>query len=176
MLNSDPPWFALTVRPNHERAAVRGLSNQGFDSYLPLHRVRRRWSDRVMESDSALFPGYVFCRFQSRDKLRVLKSAGVRSIIGLGGNPAPVDEEEISAVRTLVSSGRPISPWPYLHAGQKVSIQNGPLASLRGVVVRTNGAWRAVVSVEALSCSVAVEVDYDAIRPEVFPEVFNGCQ
>ena len=88
--------------------------------------------------------------------------------MSLGRNPAPVDETEICAVRTLVSSGRPIDPWPYTYIGQKVVIAQGPLASLRGVVVRAKDSWRVVVSVEALSCSISVEVDFDVIIPEEF--------
>ncbi len=79
-----PGWFALTTRPNHEHAATRGLSNQGLETYLPVYRARKRWSDRVRESDAVLFPGYVFCRFGLREKLRVLQAPGVRSIVGSG--------------------------------------------------------------------------------------------
>ncbi len=93
-----PGWFALTVRPNHEHAATRGLSNQGLETYLPVYRARKRWSDRVRESDAVLFPGYVFCRFGLREKLRVLQAPGVRSIVGSGKEPIPVEDDEISAV------------------------------------------------------------------------------
>src|ERR1019366_4514232 len=148
--NSTPGWFALTVRPNHEHAATRGLGNQGFETYLPVYRARKRWSDRVRETDAVLFPGYVFCRFGLPEKLRVLQSAGVRSIVGSGNQAAPVEEDEISAVRALLASGRAIAPWPYLRIGQNVVIEHGPLASLRGVIVRTKTSWRVVVSVEAL--------------------------
>lgn len=95
--------------------------------------------------------------------MQVLNSPGVRSIVGAGRDPAPVDESEISSVRALVCSGRPILPWPYLRAGERVVIREGPLASLRGVVVRVKNTWRVVVSVEALSCSVAVELDVEAL-------------
>jgi transcription antitermination factor NusG len=158
-----PGWFALTVRPNHEHAATRGLSNQGLETYLPVYRARKRWSDRVRESDAVLFPGYVFCRFGLREKLRVLQAPGVRSIVGTGREPVPVEEDEISAVRAVLSSGRAIAPWPYVSIGQRVIIQHGPLAPLRGVILRTKGSWRVVVSVEALGSSISVEVDGDML-------------
>ena len=40
-----PGWFALTVRPNQEHTASRGLSNQGLETYLPVYRARKRWSE-----------------------------------------------------------------------------------------------------------------------------------
>jgi transcription antitermination factor NusG len=163
--HAEPNWFALRVRPNHEQTAESGLVCRGLEAYLPRQRVRRRWSDRIKETEAVLFPGYVFCRFDYADRLHVLNSPGVRSIVAMGREPAPVEESEISAIRALVASGRPILPWPYVRIGQEVVIRDGPLASLRGVVLRIKDAWRVVVSVEALSCSVAVELDVDLVAP-----------
>ena len=77
-----------------------------------------------------------------------------------------MDEGQLAAVRTIVASGQPVMLWSYVRAGQRVVISRGPLASLRGVVVRINNSWRVVVSVDALTCSIAVEVDCDSLRPE----------
>jgi transcription antitermination factor NusG len=170
---SNPSWFALRVRPKHERVAAINLGRQGFEEYVPLHRVRRRRSDRVKELDTVLFPGYIFCRFPSHERLRVLNSPGVESIVGFGKTDIPVDDAEIRAVRTLVAQGRPLAPWPFLRIGQDVAIESGPLAGLRGVVLRDQDSWRVVVSVEALDRSLAVVVDRDMICPESsFP---YGC-
>lgn len=157
------PWFALTVQPNHERTAERGLLNRGLEAYLPTHRVRRQWSDRQKEMDAVLFPGYVFCRFTKTETMNVLTAPGVRSVVGIGKTPAPVEESEISAVKALVSSGRPILAWPYLRIGQNVRVDHGPLQYLRGVVLRVKDSCRVVVSVDALNCSLAVEVDAEAL-------------
>ncbi len=167
--HSPNPWFALTVHPKHEHLAARGLRAQGFEVYLPLHRARRRWSDRTKTLDMVLFPGYVFCRFQSPDKLRVMTSPAVRGIVKMGRDPIPVDDAEISSIRTLISSGRPIDVCPFLRVGQHVRISHGPFESVRGVIVRADDNWRVVVSVEALGCSVSVEVDADQIQPDKKP-------
>ena len=143
--------------------------NRGLEAYAPVQRVRRKWSDRVKELEAALFPGYLFCRFAYADRMMVLNSPGVRTIVGFGKEPLPVDPSEISAVRALIASGRPIVPWPYLRIGERVVIREGPLASLRGVFVRAKDAWRVVVSVQALSCSVAIELDADLVSPDTSP-------
>jgi transcription antitermination factor NusG len=164
-MDLQPSWFALTVGPSHERRAERSLLNQGFKTYVPVYRVHRRWSDRVKNLDTVLFPGYVFCRFSYADRIQVLSSPGVRSVVTTGRDPAPVEEEEIAAVRTLIASGRPLLPWPYLRIGQQVEIREGQFASLRGVIVRAKDGCRVVVSVEALGCSVAVELDAGLVVP-----------
>jgi transcription antitermination factor NusG len=165
------PWFALTLHPKHEHLAARGLRAQGFEVYLPLHRARRRWSDRTKTLDMALFPGYLFCRFATHDKLRVMTSPSIRGIVRSGREPIPVDDAEISSIRTLIASGRPIDVCPFLRVGQHVRIHHGPFESVRGVIVRADENWRVVVSVEALGCSISVEVDADQILPERQPPV-----
>ncbi len=159
-----PNWFALRVRPKHEKVVAGNLSKLGFDEYVPLQRVRRLWSDRVKVLDAPLFPGYIFCRFTYPDRLRVLNSPGVESIVGFGKTDVPVEDSEIAAVRTLVASGKPLAHLPFLRIGQSVLIESGPLAGVRGVVLRDESAWRVVVSVEALDRSIAVEVDREVLQ------------
>jgi transcription antitermination factor NusG len=75
-----------------------------------------------------------------------------------------VEDSEIIAVRTLVASGKPLAHLPFLRIGQNVLIERGPLAGIRGVVLRDESAWRVVVSVEALGRSIAVEVDREVLQ------------
>jgi transcription antitermination factor NusG len=167
------PWFALRVRPKHEKTAALGLQRQGFEAYVPTCKVRRRWSDRVKDVEEVLFAPYIFCRIPYERRLQVLNSASVDSIVGFGKVDVPVPDEEIEAIRALLASGRSPIPWPYLQIGQHVAIEHGPLAGLRGVVVRDEKSWRVAVSVEALGRSIAVEVDRDMIHPES-PRVSNA--
>jgi transcription antitermination factor NusG len=159
-----PNWFALRVRPKHEITVATTLSKLGFDEYVPLHRVRRLWSDRIKVLETPLFPGYIFCRFEYTDRLRVLNSPGVESVVGFGKKDSPVDESEIEAVRALVATGKPLAHLPFLRVGQDVLIERGPMAGVRGVVLRDENAWRVVVSVEALDRSIAVEVDREVLQ------------
>lgn len=43
------PWYALTVKHQHEVAARSALEFKGFEALAPTYRARRRWSDRVKE-------------------------------------------------------------------------------------------------------------------------------
>jgi transcription antitermination factor NusG len=158
-------WFALTVKPQHERAAAQALESKGLEFFLPLYRARRRWSDRVKELDLPLFPGYVFCRFESVDRTRILATPSVRSVVGFGRTPAPVAEEELNAVRSIIASGLPAGRWPFIKVGQTVRIEAGPLSGIEGILVQLKDACRVVVSVHLLQRSVAVEIDRDVLRP-----------
>src|SRR5208283_3495286 len=129
-------WFALTSKPRHEKVAAENLRTKGLESFVPLYRTRRQWTDRVQSVDLPLFPGYVFCRFCYASRLPVLSTPGVTSVVGFTDVPTPVADEEISRIRAIQESGLPSQPWPYVQVGQKARIERGPLAGLEGILIR----------------------------------------
>jgi transcription antitermination factor NusG len=153
------PWFALQVRTRHEAGVADQLSGQGYDRFLPLYKVRKRWSDRIKEVDAPLFPGYLFCRFNPHDRLPILKTPGVIQIVSFQSGPAAVDEAEIRSIQSLVAAGVPHQPWPFLAAGDRVRIESGPLLGLEGILTEVRSSFRLVLSVTLLQRSVAVEID-----------------
>ena len=156
-----PRWFAIRTAPRWEVRASSELSQRGLETYLPLCRVKRRWSDRTKIIDQPLFPGYLFGRFQTADRILVLQAPGVKQILGTGNTPTPISQAEIDNLKALVAANTLIVPWPYLRAGQRVHID---LAGVEGFVVRAEqGALRIVVSVDLLQRSVATEIDRDSI-------------
>lgn len=159
----DPHWYAVTVKPQHEKAVAQALTNKGFDPFVPMHLSRRRWSDRIKELELPLFPGYVFCHFVFQNRVPVVSTPGVNSIVAFGSEPAPVPDEEIAAIRTMLQSGWSVQPWPFLKVGQCVRIKHGPLEGLEGYLLREKDCWRVVVNVEILQRSVAVEIDRESL-------------
>src|SRR5271154_4165468 len=153
------PWFALQVRTRNEAGVAEQLGGQGYERFLPLCKVRKRWSDRIKEVDAPLFPGYLFCRFDPQDRLPILKTPGVMQIVGFKNGPVAVDESEIQALQTIVAAGAPHQPWPFLTAGDQVRIESGPLLGLEGILTQVRRSHRLVLSVTLLQRSVAVEID-----------------
>ncbi len=158
------PWYALQVRPRWEKLAALALGQKGYDPFLPLYTSRNRWSDRYKDVSLPLFPGYVFCRFDLSRRLPVMTTPGILSVVG-GRTPVPVDSAELDAIATLVRSGLPASPWPFLKVGQRVRIERGALAGLEGILLSLKKDFRVVLSVSLLQRSVAVEIDRDWLSP-----------
>jgi len=157
------PWFAIRTRAKHEKVAATILANKGFEQYLPVYRRRRRWSDRIVESDQPLFPGYFFCRFDPKKRLPILTTPNVVSIVGFSNEPAPVPDSEIEAVQAVLRSGLATEPCPFLREGQAIRVQRGALEGLEGILVKKKSEWRMVVSVTMLHRSLSVEIDREWI-------------
>ena len=156
---SEFPWFALQVRTRHESGVANYLQGQGYESFLPLYKCRKRWSDRIKEVQTPLFPGYLFCRFDAQDRLPILKTPGVMQIVGVNRVPVAVDESEINAIQTLVATGLPNQPWPFLQVGERVRIESGSLCGIEGILMDFKGSHRLVLSITLLQRSVSVEID-----------------
>jgi transcription antitermination factor NusG len=152
-------WFALQVRGRQEFNISENLGSNGYEWFLPLYKSSKRWSDRIKQVDSPLFPGYVFCRFNPMDRLPILKIPGVIQIVGFNRQLVAVDEAEIRAIQALVASGIPNHPCPYLEVGDKVRIESGPLRGLEGLLIEIQGNHQLVLSVTLLQRSVAVKID-----------------
>ena len=159
------PWFALWVHSRQEKTVAGMLEGKGFETFVPVYRSRRRWSDRIREIELPLIPGYVFCRFDAGHRLPILTTPGVVHIVGTGKTPEPVDEIEMQSLITATRGGVHLQLWPFLQVGQRVFIEEGPLRSLEGVLVTTKGSDHLILSVSLLQRSVAVAVERRWIRP-----------
>lgn len=159
-------WYALQVRSKLANIASTTLRGKGYQEFLPVYRKQRRWSDRVKTVEIPLFPGYLFCRFDVQSRLLpILTTPGVIGILGAGRDPIAVSEHEIEAIQTVVRSGLPALPWPYVAVDSRILIEHGPLAGLEGIVVDVEKKYRLIVSVSLLQRSVAVEIERSWIRP-----------
>jgi len=152
-------WFALQTRCRYESFVANHLGGNGYELFLPVYKCRRHWSDRIKELELPLFPGYVFCRLNPLDRLPILVTPGVIQVVGIGKKPMPIDDAEITAIRTVVQSGLPGRPWPFLQVGHRVKVERGPLSGIEGILIAFRGRHRLVLSVTLLQRSVAVEVD-----------------
>jgi transcription antitermination factor NusG len=155
----------LRVRPRFEKMIASTLLMKGYEGFLPLYRNRSQWSDRIKEVRLPLFPGYLFCRIDLRNRLPILNTPGVIQIVGIGKAPYPVEEEEIAALQAIVVSGLQAEPRSYFNIGQTVRFAAGPLAGVEGILTGFKGARKFVVSVTLLQRSVAVDVDESWIVP-----------
>ena len=155
----DRAWFAVHVRPHKEHMCAAILRNKGYEEFVPSLRVHSRSGNKQSyRLPRALFPGYLFCRFNTESKSHLVTTGGVIGIVGFGGTPCCVSEDEMMRIHSIVDSGVSATPCPFLAVGQRVELTDGPLRGVQGVLEETKKAHRLIVSINLLQRSVAVEV------------------
>jgi len=158
------PWYAAYTRHQHEKAVSNILTSKGFETFLPLYNVKRRWKDRNMALSLPLFPCYVFLRGDLERRLDVLMTPGIHRLVEFAGQPAPVSENEIRMIQEAIKRHILIEPHPFLKCGDWVRVTSGPLEGFEGILVRKKNGPRLVLSVELLGKAAAVEVDVSMVE------------
>jgi transcription antitermination factor NusG len=162
-------WYAAYTAPCREKRVTEHFAARQIESFLPLYRHPRKWKNGCsMELERPLFPGYVFVRMTSTERVRVLEVPSVISIVSRGCVPEPLQDDVIEALRTSLHL-RKVEPHAYLVAGERVSICAGPFAGLSGIVLRNKGNLRVVITLNLIMQSVAVEVNIEDLEPVRFP-------
>lgn len=159
---SDLQWYALSTRSRHEKQVRDRLAAIGVEPFLPLTRKLNQWSDRRVWTESPLFSGYCFARFSLMHSLTILQTPGIVRIVGII-TPEAIPDEEVAALKQLTESDRSFEPHDYFAEGAWVEVVRGPLAGLRGQLLRTAGRHSLVIRVHLIQQAATVHIDMSEV-------------
>ena len=152
-------WIAVYTRPRHEKMVEQELINKRFETYLPILRERRKWSDRKKWVEFPMFRSYVFTRITFNQVLPVLETIGVVKIIKFGNKPAVVQDEHIEGIKLMIEGGYNPPTTDYFLRGDQVEVRDGPLKGLAGEVIRLDAHDRLVIRIDAIQHSISVQIE-----------------
>jgi transcription antitermination factor NusG len=112
------------------------LKEKGLESYCPLNKVRRKWSDRIKVVEEPLFKSYVFVKVNDADRSNVRMTTGAINFVYWNGKPAVIREREITAIKRFLNEYENVEARPMdLKVSQRVRVTNGTLMDLEGKVL-----------------------------------------
>jgi transcription antitermination factor NusG len=165
----DPRWFAIWTNSHCEQLVHDHLAARGFHAFLPMIRDWSRRAGVRRLIDRPMFPGYLFVReaMDKRSYIEIMKTRGLVRILGERWDSLePIDDAEIESIRRFVRADVAVTPYPYLHEGQRVRVTAGALCGVEGYLVQIKPArGLLVISIELLRRSVSVEIDCAAVEP-----------
>jgi transcription antitermination factor NusG len=157
-------WYAVFTLSQNERSAARHLEASEIESFVPTYESVRVWKNRQrVKIVQALFPTYLFVRMRPTEQSAVLRTPGVRRIVGNHRGPIPLPGAEIEFLRSRVI-GEGIEPHTDLVVGERVRIKCGPMQGLEGVLMRKKNSLRFVLTIELINQHAAVEVAADDLE------------
>lgn len=160
---SDFPWWVAHVRSRQEKALARHLLPLEIPFYLPQRERRVRRSGRRFVSYLPLFPGYVFFRGSADHRHAALRSNLIVKVLDV--TDQGLLARELLQVRRLKEAGAELVPYFNLVPGDPVRVTDGPFKGYTGVVLRTQGQLRLVVTVSMLRQAVSVEFERAVVVP-----------
>jgi transcriptional antiterminator RfaH len=172
-------WFCLQAQPKHEHIAAAHLRKMGdIRVFLPRVRFQRVTRQGTAWVTEALFPGYLFARFEWRASLRHVQSVpGIRNIVHFGDHWPSVPEAIIEQLRQSVGADELHTIPREFFAGDAIHVADGILRGLHAVVSRVmDGRERVAVLMELLGRQIVIDLPIRSIikngdgRTEVFQE------
>lgn len=163
---STKKWFAIYTKPRWEKKVHRLLEEKGIESYCPLNKIQRKWSDRLKIVEEPLFKSYVFVRVTEEEKIGVRMTNGVMNFVYWMGKPAVVKDKEIKTIRLFLQEYEEVEKIPLaIEQGQEVHIEAGIFMGEEARVIGVNKKY-AIVTIKSLGYQLRARVSKNVLKPK----------
>lgn len=134
----EPQWYCLRSQPKHEHIAAAHLrQSPGLEVFCPRVRIQRKTQRGLKWFVEAMFPNYLFARFDLTENQTLVRySPGISGIVRFGQHIEPVPAESIRELTEFLG-GEDIKTLSFeIAEGDEVAIVSGPLTGQQGVVTK----------------------------------------
>ena len=152
-------WYAIYTKPRWEKKVHSLLTEKKIESYCPLNKVRKKWSDRMKTVEEPLFKSYVFARVTEEEQTKVRMTAGVMNFVYWQGKPAIIRAKEIEIIRKFLNEYENVLAEPMqLKEDGKVTIRQGLFMDHEAKILKIEGN-RVKVVIESIGYTLIASID-----------------
>ena len=158
-------WYAIYTRPRWEKKVNNLLVQKGIESYCPLNKVRRKWSDRIKLVEEPLFKSYLFVRSDDEGRTNVRMTDGVINFVYWDGKPAIIREKEIQNIKRFLDDHENVQVVKInFEPGERVVITSGPMIDQSGKIIEIKNKV-AKVCIDSLGYMLVANIDKSRLEP-----------
>jgi transcription antitermination factor NusG len=156
---SEEKWYAVYTRPRAEKLVFQRLEEESIETFLPLQKTFRVWSDRKKLVEKPLLPSYIFVRTNKKNFPRVWSINGVVKFVSFEGNPVSIPQNQIDNLRLLINSNADIEvSSDKFETGDNVQVINGSLIGLTGELIKIGSKNRVIVRIDRLDQNLILKI------------------
>ena len=161
-------WFCLRSQPKHEHIAAARLREEGIEAFSPRIRFKRATRRGPSWFTEALFPSYLFARFDWHSSLRIVHhTSGVAGVVHFGEKWPTIPDAEIKQLQEQFGNLEVHVINPELVPGDTVKIATGAFQGLSAVVSQIMPSTERIkVLLEFVGRQTAVEINSSALISE----------
>jgi len=162
---TEEKWYALYTNPRAEKQVYGRLVEEEIETFLPLQKTFRIWSDRKKLIEKPLLPSYLFVKVRVKNFHNVWKIPGIVKFVSFEGKPVSIPQNQIDNLRLLVNSDAKIEVSSGIFAkGDNVEVISGSLVGLTGELIRIGRQNRVVVRIDRLDQNLIVKIPRAFLR------------
>ena len=166
-MEPEKKWYAVYTKPRWEKKIDSVLIRKGIESWCPLQKIERQWSDRKKIIEYPLFKSYVFVRISNEEKTKVLMTDGVLNFVHYLGKPAVIKNDEVDTIKRYLAE-KDASIFIISQEGfveeTKIRVNHGVFMGNEGTVLRS-GKKKVYVKLESLGQVMVVEFPAEFLSP-----------
>lgn len=162
----DAPWYLVQCRPNQNHIALRHLTRQRFDVFMPRQKAHYRWRGREIAQMRPIFGGYLFL---GTDPVaprwhEISRTPGVSRLIGFGPHgPTSIPSEIVTGLMLRCDTEGCLLPDADYTAGEKVRITSGPFADFVTTIDAVEPDRRIHVLIEIMGRQARLALHPDSV-------------
>ena len=159
-------WYAVVTKYRNEKMIAKKLQAIGIEAFVPLIERVKQYASRKKVHYLPLVSCYVFVKVAPKTFVKVLEITNVFHFVKFGDEIAEITESEISLLKRITEVDYPIevSEPSIFHQGDHVEIIEGPLAGIKGTLVRNQNKNKFLVEFDKLEKTIAIEVEDRLLR------------
>ena len=153
-------WHVIYTKSKWEKKVDGLLLKNGIESWCPVQKKERQWSDRKKIIEEPLFRSYVFVKINKSEHSKVLGIIGVVNFLYFEKKPAIIRDNEIEVIRKylgLANTAIQVVNLTNLPPQTKVSINQGLFMGQKGEVIRSS---KKTVFVQLQSINMMMIVEF----------------
>ncbi|MDF7799812.1 transcription termination/antitermination NusG family protein [Pontiellaceae bacterium B1224] len=160
-------WFCVRTKPKKERMAAANIASMhGLHVFCPLIRFRRKTARGPVWFQEAMFPGYIFVRFDMTEMKQAISYApGVMNIPLFNERYVAIPDSVIESIRNDLNEEESVDAGIPLEVGEETTILDGSMRGLKVTVIKVMPAEdRVGVLLEMLGTLVEAEFPTSALE------------
>ncbi len=150
-------WWVAHTKSRNEKTLAWQMHRKDISYFLPMVEKVYKKSRRVLRSMLPLFGGYVFFCGDEPQRLEVLKTNRVASLIEVKNQQHLISD--LLPIEKAIQSGAELAPYNYIKAGQRCRVIAGPLMGTEGIASNDQNKTKLVLQIDMLGKATCLEID-----------------
>ncbi len=158
-------WHVIYTKSKWEKKVDGLLLQKGFESWCPVQKKERQWSDRKKIIEEPLFRSYVFVKAANEDRNQILSVNGVVNFLYFEKKPAIIRDKEIEIIKKYLGESYKsiqVVDMTNIPPQTRVSINNGLFMGQKGEVIKS-GKRNVFVRLDSINMMMIVEFKVEEI-------------
>ena len=158
-------WHVIYTKSKWEKKVDSLLMQRGFESWCPVQKKERQWSDRKKIIEEPLFRSYVFVKASKEERNQILSVDGVVNFLYFEKKPAIIRDKEIETIKKYLGESYKsiqVVDMTNIPPQTRVSINNGLFMGQKGEVIKS-GKRNVFVRLDSINMMMIVEFKVEEI-------------